>query len=394
MRVPLLVVLLSCVASAAPTGLERELTTLTGDSLNVSQALSQTTELAISPLLSLTALSAWKWFQTDPSQRAQLAFYAQPWCWGPAMFLLLLIFFKETVIARIPGAKKPLDVLQLVENKVSGVIASPLAIGALATAIHHAMQGVDARAVSGLFISTAWAADSAPAFVAMPEWLSWSFAVIGSTVVYGSVWLASHTINVLILLSPFGVVDNLLKLLRLSLLIGLAVLARFAPQVGAVACGFVVLLALLTAGYSYRWMRFGWSFATGLVRSRIDPAKDGGVFAFSGAGLALPVRTTGWLRREAGGLVFHYRRAFVMPRRVAVTATLRVERGLLHPVLLDEFGRVAFRLTPRGRSKEVDIANALGGLAVEDLAAVRGLQGLRAWFRAVFSDDVQAPLGS
>lgn len=393
MRVPFLAVLLSCAASAAPTGLEPEFTTLRSDSVTVSHALTQATELAISPLLSLTALSAWKWFQTAPSQRAQLAFYAQPWCWGPALALLLLILFKETVIARIPGAKKPLDVLQLVENKVSGLIASPLAIGALATALHHAMQNVDARSVSGLFVGTAWAADAGSGFAALPEWLTWTFAIVGSTVVYGSVWLASHTINVLILLSPFAVVDNVLKLLRFGLLVGLALLARLAPMVGAIACGVVVLFALLTAGYSYRWMRFGWSFATGFVRSRIAPTLEGGVFAFAGAGLGLPVRTTGWLRREAGGLVFHYRRAFVMPRRVAVTATLRVERGLLHPVLLDEFGRVAFRLAPRGRGKEVEIANALGGLLVEDMAAVRGLRGLRAWFSAVFADDVQAPLG-
>lgn len=370
-----------------------EFSTLSHDSVSVSHALSQTTELAISPLLSMTVLSAWKWFHTDPSQRAQLAFYVQPWCWGPAFGLLMLIFFKETVIARIPGAKKPLDVLQLVENKVSGVIASPLAIGALATALHHAMQGVDARAVSSLFISTAYAADSTTVFSALPEWLTWTFAIVGSTVIYGSVWLASHTINVLILLCPFAVVDNMLKLLRLSLLIGLALLSRVAPMLGAVACGIVVLFAVLTAGYSYRWMRFGWSFVTGFVRSRISPTRETGVFAFAGSGLGLPVRTTGWLHHASDGLFFHYRRAFVLPRRVQITSTLRIERGLLHPVLLDEFGRVAFRLTPRGRGKEIDIANALGGLAVEDMAVMRGLKGLRSWFRAIFADDVQAPIG-
>ncbi|MGV3625894.1 MAG: hypothetical protein ACO1OB_34105 [Archangium sp.] len=363
--------------------LATEFTTMTGDALNVSQALSQTTELAISPLLSLTVLSAWKWFQADPAQRSQLAFYAQPWCWGPASALLLLIFFKEAVIARIPGAKKPLDVLQLVENKLSGLIASPLAIGALATALHHSMQGVK---VSGLFISTAWAADSTASVATLPDWLTWTFAIAGSTVVYGSVWLASHTINVLILLCPFAIIDNLLKLLRLSLLIGLALLARVAPTVGAIACGFIVVLAVLTAGYSYRWMRFGWSFATGFVRERISPTRESGVFAFSGAGIAIPVRTSGWLKHEVDGVYFHYRRAFVLPRKVIVKATLRIERGLLHPVLLDEFGRVAFRLTPRGRGKEADIANALGGLAVEDMAIARGLQGMRAWLSSLFTD--------
>ena len=59
-------------AEGAKTPLGHELISLSGESLGVSQALSQTTELAISPLLPLTAMSAWRWFKTEPAARDAL----------------------------------------------------------------------------------------------------------------------------------------------------------------------------------------------------------------------------------------------------------------------------------------------------------------------------------
>lgn len=379
------------VAAGDPgTPLGRELVSLSGDSLSLAQALSQATELAISPLLTLTVISAWRWFHTDANAREALTFYAQPWFWGPGFFLLFLVFFKEAFIARIPGAKKPLDALQLVENKVSGLVASPLAVGALAAALHRAMQGVDARQVSGLLISTAWAAGDSGGFAPLPEALTWTFAVVGALTVYGSVWMASHTLNVLILLSPFALVDNALKLLRVGLLISVSLLAHYVPALGAVVCGVLVLVALLMAGFSWRLLRFGWSFSTGLLRSPADLSTR--VFAFSGSALPLPVRTAGWLVLENGTVLFKYRRAFVWPRVVTVATKLRVERGLLHPVLLDAQGRLAFRLTPRVRGREEEIATLLGGLVVEDLPVMRGLRGVGAWIKSALSGDVSTGL--
>ena len=376
----------------ATSPLGRELLAVSGQSQGLAQALSQTTELAISPLLALTAMSAWRWWHTDAAARGQLSFFAQPWFWGPAVVVLLLILFKEVVIARIPGAKKPLDALQLLENKVSGLLASPLAIGALAWAFQRAMQGLSAQQVTGLLVGTAWAGTGDVSSAALPEGLTWVFAILGATVVYGSVWLASHTLNVLILLSPFGLVDNALKLLRFGLLVTVSLLSRWFPTLGAMLCALLVVLAVLCAGFSYRLMRFGWSFVVGLFRAPVDVASAGRVFVYSGPALPLPVRTNGWLAMREGQLVFRYRRAFVLPREVPVPGALRIERGVLHPVVLDERGRLAFRLTPRARGREADVARVLGGLPIDDLPLLRGLKGLGAWLRGALSGDFGADL--
>jgi hypothetical protein len=137
-------------------------------------------------------------------------------------------------------------------------------------------------------------------------------------------------------------------------------------------------------------MRFGWSFSTGLLRGAPDLSRR--VLAFSGGGVPLPVRTVGWLSLENGVVLFKYRRGFILPRVVTLSPALRVERGLLHPVLLDEQGRLAFRLTPRVRGQEAEVAALLGGLGVEDLPVMRGLRGVGAWLKSVLGGDVSAGL--
>jgi hypothetical protein len=93
-----------------------------------------------------------------------------------------------------------------------------------------------------------------------------------------------------------------------------------------------------------------------------------------------------------GQLVFRYRRAFILPRELVVPGPLRVERGVLHPVLLDEQGRLAFRLTPRARGLEDEVSRVLGGLKIDDAPMMRGLKGLGVWLREALSGDFGADL--
>jgi hypothetical protein len=262
---PLDAALQGAATEGSRTPLGQDLLALSSQGQGLAQALSRTTELAISPLLALTALGAWRWLRTDASARAALPFFVQPWCWGPAVALLLLGLFKEVVIARIPGAKKPLDALQLVENKVSGLVASPLAIGALAWALERTLQGVSTQHLTGLVWGTAWAGEAGAAGSPLPEALTWALSILGASAVYGSVWLASHTVEVLTLLSPFGLVDSALKLLRLGLLAAVALLGHWLPTAGAVLCALLAVGALASAGLSWRLLRSGWRALRGLL---------------------------------------------------------------------------------------------------------------------------------
>src|SRR5262245_25015960 len=93
--------------------------------LAAAEAISTITGVAISPLLGVSGVGAYKWCKTPPEKRAKLAWYAQPWFWVPALLLVALAFVKDTFGAALPTAvKKPFDVAEAIENKISGLVAA------------------------------------------------------------------------------------------------------------------------------------------------------------------------------------------------------------------------------------------------------------------------------
>jgi hypothetical protein len=360
-------------------------------------ALSQATQLAISPLLVMTVIGAVRYFQTPSPQRSDLPFFVQPWFWTVGLVLLALIFFKETVIARVPLAKKPLDVLQLFENKVTGLLASPLAIGGLAVALHSAFSppalvalvGVPtayARAMPGDALTqltlSQGASELGSAASVFGVSLGWVLAFVGATALYGAVWMASHSINVLILLSPFALVDNVLKLMRFGLLMTVVLSAQVHPYIGACVSVVLMLLALAISGWSFRLSRFGVSFCLGLLRA---PAPvEVVVPAFSGRGMRLPIRTKGVVLRVGARAVFRYRRFFLLSKAIELPVSLRIEKGLFHPVLVSvESGQraVLCRFSPAYQGQENALAEMLGAEGVDEAPLARRLRGFARWFR-------------
>ena len=127
-----------------------------------------------------------------------------------------------------PGWKKPLDVLETIENKVTGLIAagavvpftmaamSKLLVGSSATAGGMTPTGLAMLPIGTMDLSGLLNILTVPLGVAI-------FLVV---------WLASHAINVLIILSPWGAIDAALKSARtaaLGILVGRTGL-RTAPR--------------------------------------------------------------------------------------------------------------------------------------------------------------------
>ena len=66
---------------------------------DLAHAISEITGVAISPLLGVSAVGAWKYFHAQtPQQRARLPWFAQPWFWIPAFVLVTACFLKDTVM--------------------------------------------------------------------------------------------------------------------------------------------------------------------------------------------------------------------------------------------------------------------------------------------------------
>ena len=188
---------------------------------------------------------------------------------------------------------------------------------------------------------------------------------------FAVVWMASHAINVLILLSPWGAIDAALKGMRTGLLGLLTLSATINPWLGAALSLAVIVVAWLVGGWAFRLTFFGPVFCRDFFtqrRTRFTP-KENDNKMFAGGNLpGVPPRTYGRLAlRTAGGLDFYYRPWLVMPERSAVVPAdkgdLTVGKGLFFSSISANDRDTLFLLPPRYQGHEETLARAylMGG---------------------------------
>src|SRR5512138_1133507 len=84
----------------------------------VATAITTVTGIAISPLLGTAGYGAYQWFTAKEGTRDKLPWYAQMKFWLPALLIVAAVAAKDAFGATVPpGWKKPLDVMETVENK-------------------------------------------------------------------------------------------------------------------------------------------------------------------------------------------------------------------------------------------------------------------------------------
>ena len=172
------------------------------------------------------------------------------------------------------------------------------------------------------------------------SWLGNGIAVPVAMLAFFIVFLASNAINVLILLSPFSVVDAALKGFRLFVLLTVAATAFANPWLGAVWALIIIAIAYFIAGWSFRLSHFGlvfiWDFIT-LRRHRFIPNKSVNRMFLARQINKVPARTYGNLRRdEKGCLVLNYRPWLVLSERVLALPEGRyaVGKGLFYSQIM------------------------------------------------------------
>lgn len=302
----------------------------------------------------------------------------------PALALVALVAAKDVFGTAAPTAlKKPFDVAETLENKISGLVAAgafvPLIFSIFPEAPGNGSGGADLAtmgfaAINGSSIGNA---------VLVP------FAILAFVLV----WLAGHAINILILISPFTTLDAALKSFRL-LLLGAVTATSFAnPYVGAVLCGIIILIAYFIAGWTFRLTVLGtiftWDFFT-LRRHRFTPETEKNWMFTAQPMKDTPVRTYGKLCRTPDGkLLFEYRPWLVLRcRELEMPAgDYAVGRGLFYP----EIGRIEGErlqgmliLPPRYRGHESQVAKANGINTVVDVGLRKGLKAAWHWMKELF----------
>jgi hypothetical protein len=353
----------------------------------IAGALSTITGIAISPLLGTGVYGAYQWWKAkDAAARQALPWYAQAGFWMPALLIVGICAAKDAFGAVIPpGWKKPLDVLEAIENKATGLVAAgavvPFTMAAMSKLLVGTTTSTTEMMPTGLAMLPLGAMD-----------VSWFLNVITIPVgvaIFLVVWLGSHAINVLILLSPWGAIDAALKSARTGLLAVLTITSTLNPWVGAGLSVAIIIFAYFVAGWAGRLTVFGsvfcWDFLT-RRRLRFEPRENNNKM-FAGGNLpGVPTRAYGRLvKQSTGNYEFVYQlwpwKPIVAAAVPASAEALAVGRGLFFSTIIESETQTLFLLPPRYRGSEDKIAEvyAMGG-GVRD-AGLRKAWGV---FRELF----------
>ena len=342
------------------------------------ETVSLITGVAISPMLGVSAVGAYDYYQAKtPEQKAKLPWFANPLFFVPAMLLGGACFLKDSAGVVIPTTlKKPFDVAETAEHKISGLVATG-AFVPIAASIFHAPAG-NSASLAALGFATIDL-----------HWLYNALMVPVAMAAFFIVFLASNAINILILLSPFTTVDAALKGFRTAILASVAGTSFVNPWIGAAWAFIVILISYLIAGWSFRLSHFGlvfiWDFFTGRKgRFHPDPKENK---MFLGRQIEkTPTRTYGKLaRNDKGELVFNYRPWLVLPPRTQIlpAGIYEAGRGLFYSEILRVEGdsaKTVILLPPRYRGHEEEIAKIYNFAGVRDV----GIRAAWAWFKSLF----------
>src|SRR5206468_2866709 len=93
--------------------------------VDFAEGISQITGVAISPLLGVSSVGAWRYYRTPEAKRHLLPWFCHPYVFGFGFAILGLCFLKDFFgTAAPPLIKKPFDMAELFENKLSALVAS------------------------------------------------------------------------------------------------------------------------------------------------------------------------------------------------------------------------------------------------------------------------------
>ncbi|MEP4077870.1 hypothetical protein [Haloferula sp.] len=346
----------------------------------MAQGITEITGVAISPLLGVSAVGSWHYFKSPAELRDDLPWYCQPWAWGTGFVILALIFLKDALGAAAPGIlKKPFDMAELFENKASAVVASAAFVPLVAREMSRGMEKVEVPA--GMIGHEMMASIDA-------AWFMVPMAMIAFAVVF----VCSHAINVLIILSPFSTVDTMLKIARFGVLLTIGLMYWIAPWLGAALCVAIILVAAWMAPSALRLMIFGTRFAGDVLMPwRADKTatpETPHVFTLGDTG-GLPSRTGGRLVSTGdGGVEFRYRRFCLMPETSVTLAEKdrHVEKGLLSPAVFSGDDKQLIFL-PRYRGHEETLVEVLSFKEVREHPVARGWSAAKAWIAGIFARD-------
>jgi hypothetical protein len=344
---------------------------------DIAFKITELTGVALSPLVGLVVVGGIEHYKATKEGKP-VRWYFSFWFMGVIVAVLALITLKDTIGELAPFFKKPLDALDFVQHKFSGIIAFAIVAPGLVLSILEPV-GQTVSYILELInpVAAAWAAGPGSTAVSGPVGIVLMAAIVISAVIaalfFLTVWLAGGAVETLILFAPVPFVGLILRGFRLSIFGLLMLGAVISPVIGIFFSLVILYISYRILGWSFRLGVFGWVIALDTLGGRhhhihIDRERHVAAFA-SSAVKGVRNRTYGRLVKEGKSLAFEYRRFAVLTRRRVTVAEspahLGIARGSLFPSVIGtkhdhKRPTTLFWLPPRYRGHEQETAKLLG----------------------------------
>lgn len=367
-------------AGRLPEG--NDLSSLTPDkSQEISRKITTSTGLAISPLMVAGCLGFYHWWVTSPEKRQKLSVFYQPYVWGTFLTISLLFWLNSCIGTVIPFLKKPMDFIESIENTLSAfLLGLPLIFLTQipANLEFSAMANPAGHKFAGLMLP--FFESGSQAFTAF-TWVIW-IPVLGMC--FFSVWALSQFLNFLIVISPWGGIDLLLRMAKGFVLAAIFGALLISPWLALMLCSLLILSSLLLLRLTVRACCFVLYLSLDLFLGICAPKKEVGhtvrAYALATVG-KIKRRSLGKLEiSEDGDVYFRAGRKKILP----LGEGLEIRHGLLGGVITDassEKKRDLLRISNRYRLIHMQVAERYGlsfspmDTATDAESATRGQTG-------------------
>lgn len=349
-----------------------------GRATEIASGINQITGLAINPLLMLIVIGVHDYYSPTPGKA--LPIHANPWFWGSLCALFATTLGLRLLTPLFPGVGKILKGFILVEQKIMGLLAAGLLIPTIASTLENAG-----------FTSNNHAQVAAAGFFGNAGY------VVAGLLIYSLVWVVSHVIDSLVLLSPFALIDATLLTVRMALLAILAGAYFINPVFSAGLCCVLIVICFLIVGWCIRINILASTFAFDLLTLRCKWMRPNQwpirVFITGKSGLA-PTRTRGLLERDPDGLRVRWRKFYWFTKRSTVLhrSSAKLVRGVVWSELSAESSPkvlVTLILPPRYINHGQWIAEHLE-IPVVNGTIRRGMAGVAEFVRDLFKSKNHA----
>jgi len=401
----LIFVLFICVPQAVVYALSGEVREGTNQPFNtapkempgvaLARTVSESTGLAISPLLTAGLWGAYNYFSAAPTQRNNLPWHSSLYFWVTTLAVGLLFAVNGLIGSWIPFLSKPMNAVETIEHKVTALfVGAPI----IASKIGGDLTGVISQPLLSSFYQKQDIVMAGVSFEGSTI-LLYIVGFIFITVAFFVVWLFSQTINTLILLSPFPPIDWLMNIFKYGVLALILISSLINPYLGLAVSLVIILFCWYISAWCFRFMVFGTVFAWDIltIKHKRISDNDRKIKAFTSCILSgVPKRSYGNLsKNNLGGLVFTYRPWLIFSQR-SVTPSFSdyiIEKGLLYPSVvleIEEKGRYEkiFTLPPHYKTHEKYLCETLGTINILESKSIRGFKSAFQWFKDIFSKDV------